>query len=168
MERKTAISVAIINRLLKELCSQEQNNGRVTGVFIYVDKQINIYLPCFYGTEKIKFMPLSRTLFYFFLLRPQGLFRSDLKTYKNELTDIYNLCRRRFNESNNSTKVIDNMVDISSGGFHETCSRIKNSLIRMLGKENARYYYIMKDTDGRYKIKAALCRIEGKIIDETR
>lgn len=162
MEKKVVLSSLVARCLLKEFARHENREFEtVTGFYLEADEELTICLPCLSGMKKICLPPLPRMLFLFFLLHPEGIFISRLDRYKEELTSLYTWINRNGKRKYDVCKVVDNLVDISTKRFYETISQIRSVLIKMIGKEDAGNFCIVKSADGKHRIKAAVRNLRG-------
>lgn len=110
-----------------------------------------IIIPNF-GNLEIKLPPIERTLYLFFCRYPEGIFVSELYSFKNELYEIYLEISSQSSliEMRNS---IDDLCNITTNSLNEKLSKIKASFERALGKTLASNYYISGERTQKKKIK---------------
>ncbi len=103
----------------------------------------------------VRFTPLEATIYYFFLQHEEGLALNEMYRYENELFNIYAKCSVA-NSDNNIAAMKDSiniLVDPLENSLNEKISKIKSKFIKVLGKDVAAFYYILKDTEtGNYKV----------------
>lgn len=114
-------------------------NQEKTLLILYVahDGRINL------GPSKIeiKMEPLIKAVYLLFLQHPEGIVFKCLPDYRKELTNIYSSLR----PLGLTRKAIQSIEDVTNplhNSINEKCARIKSSLIKILGKDLASYYYI--------------------------
>ncbi|MBA4299271.1 MAG: hypothetical protein C0433_04060 [Cyclobacterium sp.] len=92
------------------------------------------------GNLEVKFNPLEKTLFLFYLNHPEGIKLVELNDFKPELKRIY---AGLYNGSD-PTLIEANIAFLSnpfSNSASEKLSRMKSKLIHALGKDLALFYY---------------------------
>ena len=101
---------------------------------------------------EIKLTPLQKTVYLFFLSKPNGVFFKDLPEYKKELLNIYSRVSSRSDyESLRSS--IEELTNPYSNSMSEKCSRIKEAFLKQIDDEWARYYYISGERNEEKVIK---------------
>lgn len=89
----------------------------------------------------ISLTPLQKTVYIFFLLKPNGILFKELSDYRKELENIY---LRISNRSDLETmkKSIDDLVNPHTNSMSEKCSRIKEAFTKKFTEEIAINYCI--------------------------
>lgn len=101
---------------------------------------------------EVKLTPLQKTVYLFFLSKPNGVFFKDLPMYKKELLEIYTRISSRTDlESLRSS--IEELANPYSNSMSEKCSRIKEAFLKHIDDEWAKYYYISGDRSGKKLIQ---------------
>jgi hypothetical protein len=104
-----------------------------------------------YQTE-LMLEPLMKTLYVFYLKHPEGVKRTELVDYTNELQLIYTQITSK-SDLDKVNKSIESLVDNSGKSFDEKISKIKKYLIDLLGEKIADNYIVSKSESEVYKIK---------------
>lgn len=108
---------------------------------------------------EIKFTPLEKTVYHFFLDHPEGIMANCIKESEQELRDWYS---RFFNGNNlaNFENSITNLCDYLNPSMQEKVSSIKRKIVDAVGSRLASHYIIEKDqNDDLYKIKLDRAKI---------
>ncbi len=103
-----------------------------------------------YCTE-INLEPLFKTVYVLYLKHPEGIKRTDLIDYKNELLEIYTQITQK-SDLNKVMQSIDALTDNLGKSFDEKISKIKKVFIELLGEKIAQPYIITKSDTDEYKI----------------
>lgn len=96
--------------------------------------------------------PLMKTLYVFYLKHPEGVKRTELVDYTDELQLIYTQITNK-SDLEKVNKSIESLVDNSGKSFDEKISKIKKYLTDLLGEKIAENYTISKSETEEYKIK---------------
>lgn len=136
---------------------------RIHNNFIYKPKAKNISIhPVRLNTKnflieilsdqkiKIQLSGTLKTLYVFFLLHPEGVQRSNLLKYKNEITRIYEQIMPN-RDAEIKEGIINNLLKSSGGSFDTTVGRIGKYFESTLSTFISNYYKI-QNTDGVYRI----------------
>ena len=107
---------------------------------LVVDKQFRIWLPD-YNNLEIEMTPLPKTLYLFFLKRPEGIMLHDLVDHKKELLSIYSHVTNSSSNSEIKGRIND-MTDMRKNSLNEKCSRIKEAFVSKLEDSIAQNYYV--------------------------
>ena len=102
---------------------------------------------------EIKFTPLEKTVYHFFLNHPEGIMANCVRDSEQELRDLY---QRFFNGNNLASfeNSITNLCDYLNPSMQEKVSSIKRKIVDAVGSRLASHYIIEKDrNDNLYKIK---------------
>jgi hypothetical protein len=113
---------------------------------LIMDERGKIYLPDF-GNIEIKLKPLEKTIYKFYLAHPEGVRFSDLKDYKEELSKYYlSYINDDDGDRAHVKRVIDEriekLVNITNNAAAEKVAKIKVALVKAIGEELAKHYYI--------------------------
>ncbi len=101
---------------------------------------------------EVKLTPLQKTVYLFFLSKPNGVFFKDLPEYKKELLEIYSRISSR-TDSESLRSSIEELANPYSNSMSEKCSRIKEAFLKQIDDEWARYYYISGERNEQKVIK---------------
>lgn len=127
--------------------------------YVLVDKESNIYLPCFERTKILTLSPLPKALFFFFLLHPEGIFIFRLKEYRDELLRLYTHTSLNRKGNLNNEHIIDNLLIISNKRFYESLSQIKKALTNAFDEKETGMFCVIKNENGCYRISADRSKI---------
>ena len=98
---------------------------------------------------KVKLTPLERTVFLFFMDRPEGMAVNSLYAHEDELYAIY----QRVSSATDDRTVaamrnsIIQLADPLSNSLHEKISRVNRKFQSAVGEEMAQHYMILKDRE---------------------
>jgi len=110
------------------------------------------------GNLSFKLTPMSRTLYVFFLLHPEGVTLANLVDHQEELLKIYG--RIAAGEKEVQAESIERLVYVLSGSFNENRARINRVIKETLGEVLAIPYLISRQAGGTYKIEIARERVQ--------
>lgn len=127
---------------------------------VYVDDNFRIFLPEFNNLEII-LTPAVKTVYFLFLLYPEGIYFKDLILHKDELEKIYALVNR-FENKDKVKEVVGHLIDPMDNSINEKCARIKNAFVSAFRDDIAEDYYI----DGARGCKKGVGDIEIVLPDE--
>lgn len=130
----------VIEEVYLFLVKKKYNAGIKTLSRIKIDSEFKIWLVD-YGNIEIVLTPLQKTVYLFFLNKPSGVYLHDLVDFKDELLSAYKLISKNSDETDLETRIND-LVDFGSNSINEKCSRIKESFIKVISPDLAKYYYI--------------------------
>ena len=103
------------------------------------------------GDLQVNLNPKELALYLLFINHPEGISRSNVIDYKDELSRYYEKLTKL--GSNDQIEIaIDLLVDASDDNFIQVLSRIRRKFREALGKEQSRNYSI-ESIDGVYKIQ---------------
>jgi len=111
-----------------------------------------------YFTE-ILLEPLMKTLYVFYLKHPEGVKRTDLMDYIDELTTIYTQITHK-SDLEKVRQSISSLTDNLGKSFDEKISKIKKHLVDLLGEKLAKHYFISKSISEEYKISLPIDKIK--------
>ncbi len=95
-----------------------------------------------------------KALYIFFLKHPEGMLFSDLEKNKDELKNLYKICRPRVKDAMlNST--ITNLVDADGASFRSAKSRLNTKIQDLLKNPRASFYIIDGIQYNKFSINAA-------------
>lgn len=161
-----------LNKLAHELykrgVTQERINQEVGCVPKLKDLKITsdyrIIIPeC--DNAEIELKPIPKALYFLFLRHKEGLFRKDLFSLKDELTEIMKAIVNDDNLSTSKMKAIDNLINkTKTQSFDDSCSIIKKEFLKVFDENTASYYYIYGEKEQRRGIR--LPRIYLKVDTE--
>lgn len=120
---------------------------------IVIDKDGGVYLPD-YSPEEVKMPYLPRTVFFFFLLHPEGIEFKSMYTYLEELYNIYQIVASKKNTEALKMKLsLDNLVEPVNNRIYENCSLIRKSLSKIVPEDIIDIYCIKGKRGGRHHIE---------------
>jgi len=106
---------------------------------LVVKKNGDLFLPDYGRT--IALTPLQKTVYLFFLKRPEGIMFKDLASHRAALEELYlGLSDRTDGET--LQKSVAALADPFSNSMSEKCSRIKEAFLREFTDDIASHYYI--------------------------
>lgn len=131
-----------------DLCKQLNNSlfqklsNTSTAVLskLVIDDRYRIFLPD-YNNIEIELNPLSKSLYIFLLLKPEGIRFKELSNYRKELIEIYSRVGNRL-DMDQVKKSIYDLTDPRSNSINEKCSKIKEAFISKIDDSIAEQYYI--------------------------
>jgi len=119
-------------------------------VAITVNHRGNIVLPNLGGIT-IRFNPMEKTLYNFFLRHLDGVLADELVGYRKALLNLY-MSSSIYDSREAMEETLDSLLDEGKSTFYTNVSRIKTKLTKSLGPRLAAHYIIQKDSDGKYRI----------------
>lgn len=147
---------AIFNGIRNEFIFQEEEQS-AEPISIIVDKYGKILLP--EQNLEIRLTPLFKTLYLFFLSKPEGVTLSQLSDFKEELLTIYKKLRPSASDEE-AEKRIDRLSHPFGDGFNPTKTHINNTITELLKEPLADFYRITGEKGKPYSIK-----VPRKLID---
>ncbi len=105
-----------------------------------ITKQYRILLND-YGNLEIKMGPLPKTVFFFYLLHPEGMSFTDLQDHRDELVNIYSHVTN-FDDPVKIEDSIDRLIDPLDNSISEKCSAVRTAFVHSLDPSVAQYYYV--------------------------
>lgn len=109
---------------------------------IFIDKEARIFLPD-YTDRELKMPYLPKTVFLFFLLHPEGVAFKSMHNYLQELYDLYQIVAIEKNiEAGKIKQVLANLVEPVNNSIYENCSRIRKTLLDVVGPSRIGIYSI--------------------------
>lgn len=117
---------------------------------LVIDKNGKILLPG-YNLE-IKLTPLFKTLYLFFLSKPEGVTVSQLSEFKEELLKIYKKLKPGVSKEQALTS-IENLTHPLGDGFNPTKSHINKIITELLNEPLADFYRISGEKGKPYSIR---------------
>ena len=95
------------------------------------------------GNAEIELDPKSKALYFLFLRHKEGLLRSDLCNFKDELAELLMAILDTEELSTPKKKAIDNLISkTKSKSFDDSCNIIKREFLKVFDESTAAYYYI--------------------------
>lgn len=117
-----------------------------------IDNTYHIHLPEY--QKEVKMHTLPKTIYFFFLRHPQGIYLKDIIDYREELIQIYWLLTRRGGSFKECVDQIDRVVDTSQGNLlSQYMSRVSEAFRKVLSTELAKNYSISGKRNELYRIK---------------
>ncbi len=107
---------------------------------LWIDADYRIVLPE-YGNMEIKMGHLTKAIYFFFLLHPEGVNLASLPHYKEELLNWYQNISYRIS-LDQMKESIDNLVRIKTGLIYQHLSRIKSAFLKKMDDVYACHYYV--------------------------
>lgn len=156
MDARSRASVENIKALLVDLRARGYSNETILQAVGLSNEPVRMVL-CPTGLScpddasiKVRFNPIERTLYVFFLSHPQGIDVKDLWSHYDELLSIY---RTQSGEAQSKIEdTIDALCEDSRASFHTNISRIKKKIVDVLGPDVGKNHIIYRHKDGLYKI----------------
>ena len=124
--------------VVRELIERELAKDEVLSRVV-IKKDCNIVLPEYNRT--IKLHPIEKTLFFLYLLHPEGIAFKDLIDYKAEIYHIYG----HLSNQSDPAKVaaaVERLFELDSNAINEHRSRLKSAFEREFDSALANRYYI--------------------------
>lgn len=149
----------ILNGIRNEFIFQEDDEPTPTPSRIIIDGKGKINLPE-YNLE-IRLNPLFKTLYLFFLSKPDGVTLSQLNEYKNELIAIYKKLRPSVSDEDAGTR-IENLTHPFGDSFNPTKTHINKSISELLKEPLADFYKISGEKGKPYSVKVPQHLIDNR------
>lgn len=99
--------------------------------------------------------PMERTLYYLFIIHPEGIASDDILTHWDELSRIY-ARESCFDDPPLRSEALESLCAESKRVFYTNISRIKMKFISALGSRKALPYIIARNKSGLYRTRATL------------
>ena len=145
-----------------------RNNGRtdVTNIELkYVDGTRQFIVPG-YNDQIIKLEPQWKTIYYFFLVHPEGIGNKDVVNYRNELYSIYKKFTVREKEEINDDgelkdfeiESINRLIAYNQGKVYTGKNNLSgaitsvNSILKTIFNDHIINEYLIKNRNGKYGI----------------
>ena len=140
---------AILNGIRNEFIFQEEEQSPEP-VSLIVDQKGKILIPE-YNLE-IKLTPLFKTLYIFYLSKPEGVTVSQLSEYKHDLLSIYKKLRPSVSNEDAELR-INNLSHPLGDGFNPPRSHINRTITELLKEPLADFYRISGTAGNPYKVR---------------
>ena len=140
---------SIFNGIRNEFVFQEEEQS-AEPVSIIIDSKGKILLPEY--KLEIKLTPLFKTLYLFFLSKPDGVTVSQLSDFKTELLSIYKKLRPGASKEDAEAR-INNLSHPLGDGFNPTKTHINKTITELLKEPLADFYRISGTAGNPYKVK---------------
>lgn len=140
---------AIFNGIRNEFVFQTEEHP-LEPLPLVVDNGGKILLPS--QNLEIRLTPLFKTLYLFFLSKPDGITLNQLSDYKEELLSIYRRLRPSAAKEDAEIR-IDNLSHPFGEGFNPTKTHINRIITELLKEPLADFYRISGERGEPYKIK---------------
>ena len=127
-EMDAAALLEAMGLIRKRLAAMAEFEGMDEGERIRVTKDFRIFLPERFDTE-IRLGPLEKTVFLLFLRHPEGIRFGELRTYRDEMMDLYRGITRR-DDPDRIAESIDRLVDPKNNAIHEKAAKLAAALSR--------------------------------------
>ena len=127
-EMDAAALLEAMGLIRKRLAAMAEFEGMDEGERIRVTKDFRIFLPERFDTE-IRLRPLEKTVFLLFLRHPEGIRFGELRTYRDEMMDLYRGITRR-DDPDRIAESIDRLVDPKNNAIHEKAAKLAAALSR--------------------------------------
>ena len=110
------------------------------------------------GDLEVNLNPLEKTVYLFFLSKPEGVQLSHVQDYKNEIFEIYSRVSNSGSQESIQSR-IDDLVDPSSNSISEKISKIRKKFNEALGEEIAKLFVITGENASKKKINVDRTRV---------
>lgn len=140
---------SIFNGIRSEFVFQEEEQPSEPTSLV-INSNGKILLPEF--NLEIKLTPLFKTLYLFFLSKPDGVTVPQLCEFKNELLEIYKKLRPTASKEDAETR-IDNLTHPLGDGFNPTKTHINRIITELLNEPLADFYRITGEKGKPYSVK---------------
>ncbi len=146
-----APSVEVLRSVIKEVSVPDIPLQWGKPSSLVMNEDLDFVLPEF--DELVVKMPLlNKDLYILFLLHPEGIRLKELVDYKEQLLDIYEVLSPN-SDTRRVQKAIDELVNPWSGSLVQKLSKIKRTILNVVGPLWAPQYAITGEKGGLYKIK---------------
>jgi len=143
-------SRTIFNGIRNEFIFQEEEEPTPEPSRIIVDGKGKIHLP--EHNLEIRLNPLFKTLYLFFLSKPEGVTLPQLSNFRHELFSIYKKLRPGASDED-ATARIERLIHPFGDGFSPTKTHINNTITELLKEPLADFYRISGERGDTYSIK---------------
>ncbi len=117
-----------------------------------IDNTYHIHLPEF--KKEVKMYTMPKTVYFFFLRHPQGIYLKDISDYRQELIQIYWILTKKGETFAECVAQIDKLVDTTQGNLlNQYMSRVSEAFRKVLSSELAKNYSISGKRNELYRIK---------------
>lgn len=156
MDARSRASVVNIKALLDDLRSRGYSNEAILQAVGLSKEPVRMVL-CPTGLScpddvsiSVRFNPVERTLYAFFVSHPEGIDAKDLWSHYDELLSIYR--SQSVEDPSRFEDAIDALCEDSKAAFHTNISRIKRKIVDALGPDVGKNHIIYRHDDGLYRI----------------
>ncbi len=104
-----------------------------------ITKDFRILLPDY--DMEIKMTPLVKSVYFLFLMHPEGIQLFQLRSYRDELLEIYKSMTGR-SDYEAIVKSIEDVTDPTQNSINEKCSRIREAFYKEFRGDIAEFYCI--------------------------
>ncbi len=139
----------IFNGIRNEFVYQGEEQS-TEPVSIIIDNKGKIFLPEF--DLEIKLTPLFKTLYLFYLTKPEGVTVTQLSDFRSELLSIYRKLRPSASIEDAEAR-INNLSHPLGDGFNPTKTHINKIITELLKEPLADFYRISGTAGNPYKVK---------------
>lgn len=133
-----------VNILLEDICKDFLKSFEKLDVkplsILEIDKRYNIYLSDY--KKEVKMHTLPKTIYFFFLRHPQGIYLKDISDYRTELVQIYQKITRQSLTIEEMREKIDGVLDLTNGNLNQYICRISEAFRNVLSSDLAKNYTI--------------------------
>jgi len=117
-----------------------------------IDNTYRIHLPEY--KKEVKMYTMPKTIYFFFLRHPQGIYLKDITDYRQELIQIYWLLTKKGESFPECVAQIDKLIDTTQGNLlNQYMSRVSEAFRKVLSSELAKNYSISGRRNELYSIK---------------
>lgn len=143
-------TLTIFNGIRNEFIFQQEPQIEMEPTSLIVEHNGKIILPV--HQLEIRFPPLFKTLYLFFLSKSEGVSLAELSDFKEELLSIYRGLRPSASLEDAESR-INNLSDPFGDGFNPVKSHINRIITELLGEHLAEFYRISGTATNPYYIK---------------
>ena len=94
-----------------------------------------------FDNQEVKMDDLTKALYFFYLLHPEGASLKELHEHEDEILHIYSRITGR-DDARRIRKSVQNLVDPFGNNLNVSLSRIKKAFKDVVGDRIARFYYV--------------------------
>lgn len=136
LQRKNGINI-LIEMLGKDFLQTMKELPVVQPSNLVITNDFDITLPAYHQTVRMN--ALSKSLYFLFLIYPEGIRLKDLANYRHVLLDVYKLVSNR----ENPDKMTDSIAELTnplSNSVNEKLSRIRAAFCDVMAQDLAQEY----------------------------
>lgn len=139
-QRTNGINVLLENKFSEFIKSFEHLEAKPLST-LQIDNTYTIHLTEY--KKEVKMHTLPKTVYFFFLRHPKGIYLKDIPDYRMELVQIYRLLTKKGDSVEQSEAVIDRLIDTTQGNLLcQYMSRISEAFRNVLSTDLAKKYAI--------------------------
>lgn len=150
-QRTNGINVLLENQFAEFVKSFERFEVKPLSS-LEIDSTYHIHLPEY--KKEVKMYTMPKTVYFFFLRHPQGIYLKDITDYRQELIQIYWLLTKKGESFAECVSQIDKLIDTTQSNLlNQYMSRVSEAFRNVLSTEMSKNYIISGKRNELYRIK---------------